>query len=52
MYPRSPLDIKKIIVVLHTLSAYNSFLAHYKVYVSDPRNDCVQDESMVKPKIL
>ena len=36
MYSGTPLDIKKIIV-LHTLSAYNSLLVRYKVYSSDPR---------------
>ena len=41
---------KKIVVLLHTLSAYNSLLVHYKVYSSDPR-ECLftQAESMVKP---
>ena len=28
---------KKVIVLLHTLSAYNSLLFRYKVYSSDPR---------------
>ena len=28
---------KKFIVLLHTLSAYNSLLVRYKVYSSDPR---------------
>ena len=33
-----PLLISKIfIVILHTLSAYNSLLVLYKVYSSDPR---------------
>ena len=31
------LILKKIIVPLHTLSAYNSLLIHYKVYSSDTR---------------
>ena len=30
------LILKKYIVLLHTLSAYNSLLVHYKVYSSDP----------------
>ena len=38
------------IVLLHTLSAYNSLLVHYKVYSSDHR-ECLstQAEGMVKP---
>ena len=28
---------KKVIVLFHTLSAYNSLLVRYKVYSSDPR---------------
>ena len=31
------LTSKKIIVLLHTLSAYNSLLVRYKVYSTDPR---------------
>ena len=31
------LILKKFIVLLHTLSAYNSLLVHYKVYSSDLR---------------
>ena len=31
------LILKKFIVLLHTLSAYNSLLVSYKVYSSDPR---------------
>ena len=45
------LILKKIcIVLLHTLSAYNSLLVRYKVYLSDPR-ECLftQTEDMVKP---
>ena len=37
MYSGTPLDIKKIIVLFHTLSAYNSLLVRHKVYSSDPR---------------
>ena len=37
MYSGTPLDIKKFIVLLHTLSAYNSLLVRYKVYLSDPK---------------
>ena len=50
MYSVTPLDIKKIIVLLRTLSAYNSLLVRYKVYSSDPR-ECLrtQAEGMVKP---
>ena len=47
---KEPLIIlKKLIVLLHTLSAYNSLLVCYKVYLSDPRDYlCTQAESMVK----
>ena len=31
------LILKKCIVLLHTLSAYNSLLVRYKVYSTDPR---------------
>ena len=31
------LILKKLIVLFHTLSAYNSLLVRYKVYSSDPR---------------
>ena len=34
---QEPLSILKKIIVLHTLSAYNSLLVHYKVYSSDLR---------------
>ena len=38
IYIQEPLLIlKKFIVLLHTLSAYNSLLIRYKVYSSDPR---------------
>ena len=44
------LILKKIIVLLHTLSAYNSLLVRYKVYLSDPREClCTQAEGMAKP---
>ena len=44
------LILKKFIVLLHTLSAYNSLLVRYKVYSCDPREClCTQDEGMVKP---
>ena len=48
------LIFKKSIVILHTLSAYNNLLAHYKVYSSDPREClCTKAEDMMKPiKIL
>ena len=50
MYSRTPLDIKKIIVLLHTLSAYKSLLVRYKVYLSDPMEClCTQAKGMVKP---
>ena len=49
MYSGTPLDIKKFIVLLHTLSTYNSLLVRYKVY-SSPRKECLctQPEGMVK----
>ena len=44
------LILKTFIVLLHTLSAYNSLLVRYKVYSSDPREClCTQAEGMVKP---
>ena len=44
------LMLRKIIVLLHTLLAYNSLLVICKVYSSDPREClCAQAESMVKP---
>ena len=50
MYSGTPFDIKKIIVLLHTLSACNSLLVRYKAYSSDPREClCTQVEGMVKP---
>ena len=49
MYSGTPLDIKKFIVLLHTLSAYNSLLVRYKVYSSDPGEClCAQPEGMLK----
>ena len=42
--------LKKFIVILHTLSAYNSVFVCYKVYSSDPEEClCTQAEGMVKP---
>ena len=50
MYSGTPLDIKKCIVPLRTLSAYNSLLVRYKVYLRDPREClCTQAEGMLKP---
>ena len=50
VFRNPPLDIKKIIVLLHTLSAYNSLLVRCKVYSSDPREClCTKVEGMVKP---
>ena len=44
---------KKIIVLLLTLSAYNSLLIRYKVYSSDPREClCTQPEGMMKTLVL
>ena len=51
IYIHEPLLIlKKYIVFLHTLSAYNSLLVRYKVYSSD-HGECLsaQAEGMVKP---
>ena len=49
MYLGTPLDIKKLIVILHTLSAYNNLLVRYKVYLSHPRERlCTQPEGMLK----
>ena len=42
------LILKKFIVLLHTLSAYNSLLVRYKVYSSHPREClCTQAVGMV-----
>ena len=49
MYPGTPLDIEKIIALLHTLSAYNSLLVRFTFTRLIPGNVCVQDEGMVKP---
>ena len=44
------LILNKCIVLLHTLSGYNSLLVRCKVYSSDPREClCTQGEGMVKP---
>ena len=44
------LILKKYIVLLHTLSTYNSLLVRYKVYSSDLREClCTQAEGIVKP---
>ena len=44
------LILKAFIVLLHTLSAYNSLLVHYIVYSFDPREClCTQAEGMAKP---
>ena len=49
MYSGTPLDIKKFIVILHTLSTFNSLLVRYKVYSSHPRKClCTQPEGMLK----
>ena len=37
MFLETPLDIKNIVVLPHTLSAYNNLLVDYKVFSSDPR---------------
>ena len=49
MYSGTPLDIKKNIALLHTLSAYNSLLVRYKIYSSDPREClCTQADGIVR----
>ena len=40
---------KKVIVLFHTLSAYNSLLVRYKFARLIPGNVCVQAECMLKP---
>ena len=40
---------KKFIVLLHTLSAYNSLLVRYKVTRLIPGDACVQAGGMLKP---
>ena len=54
MYSGTPLDIKKIIVLLHTLSAHNNLPVRYEVYSSDPWEClCTQTEVILKSmKIL
>ena len=50
MYSGTSLDIKKIIVPLHTLSGYNSLLVGYKVYSSDLWEClCTQAKGIEKP---
>ena len=50
MFSGTSFDIKKVIVLLPTLSAYYSLLVRYKVYSSNPREClCAQAERMVKP---
>ena len=48
-FQEPPLISKIFMVLLHTLSRYNSLLVRYKVYSSDPGNVCVQAEGMLKP---
>ena len=50
MYSGTPLDIEKVIVLFHTLSAYNSLLIRFKVHSSNPSEClCKQAEGIVKP---
>ena len=49
MYSGTPLDIKKIIAFLHTLSTYNNLLVRYKVYLSDLGECLCTSEGMLKP---
>ena len=44
MYPGVSLDIRKLIVLLLTLTAYNKSLVHCKVYSSSPREFCIQNK--------
>ena len=37
LYSRTVMISKRYIVLLHTLSAYNSLLVRYKIYSTDPR---------------
>ena len=49
-FQESLVILKKVIFLLHTLSAYNSLLARYNVYSSDPKKClCTQAEGMVEP---
>ena len=49
MYSGTPLYLKKFIVLLFTLSAYNSVLLRYQVYTADPREClCTQPEGMLQ----
>ena len=48
MYSGIPLDIKRV-VVLRTLSAYNTLLVRHKVYSSDLREClCTQPEGVLR----
>ena len=47
MYSGTPLDTKKIIVLLRTLSASNTLLVSYKVYLSDPGECLCRHAGMV-----
>ena len=44
------LILKRFIVLLHPLSAYNSLLVRYKVYSSIPGNVCVQNKGTVESR--
>ena len=49
-FQESLVILKKVIFLLHTLSAYNSLLARYNVYSSDLKEClCTQAEGMVEP---
>ena len=48
LYSETPLDIKKIIVILHTLSVSNSLLVYSKFTRQIPGNVRVQAEAMLK----
>ena len=53
---KNPSWYQKNIVLLHTLSAYNSLLVRYKVYLSDPRECLCKSwryaETYEKPLLL
>ena len=49
-FQESLVILKRVIVLLRTLSAYNSLLARYNIYSSDPYEClCTQAEGMIEP---
>ena len=49
MYSGTPLDLKKFIVLLHTLQYITAYLHSASFTRLIPRNVCVQAEGMMKP---